>query len=152
MPFSSYGYAEATTTVKTIAAVTVPGEALWCEIQAEGNAIRYTLDGSTNPTATSGMRLLTTSAPTQLAIETVRNIRFRCEGTTTAILHFHWVVGRAIDDTGGDGEGDDLLLYEDGVLVETEDGLYLIELEDNRMIWEDGLFIELESGYFLERG
>lgn len=44
-------------TTGAVSTLTVPGGAVAATIQADGAAISLTLDGSTNPTATVGMRL-----------------------------------------------------------------------------------------------
>jgi len=124
MPWNLYQYVDATGVVKTVSNFTVPIEAYWCEMQSETNHIRYTLDGTTNPTTSSGMLLLTTKDPIRITAEQARKLRFIRDGAADAVLHLHWGAGRIVDDSD-----DGYLVYEDEDLIQTEDGADDIERE-----------------------
>ena len=63
-------------TVMTIADLNPPTQATSAELQADNANINYTMDGSTDPEASSGMVLLTTEPPREFLIEDIQNIRF----------------------------------------------------------------------------
>ncbi len=82
----------ATATVKTVSDLTVPAEATHAELQADGAAVNYTMDDTTEPSTTLpfGMILRTTDAPKLFLIEDIRRIKF--VGTAgTSGLNVHYV-------------------------------------------------------------
>lgn len=93
--FLSYGKADATSSVKTASEFTVPVDSALVVIQASGAEIRYTCDGST-PSATNGIRLLTTKQPRVLLCQDFQLIKFIRGTGTDGVLHAHFCVGREI--------------------------------------------------------
>jgi len=91
MSFHQYASYNATATVKTITLPATANEASVVEMQSSVGPIRYTMDGATDPTQTSGMVLLETSkCPKAVAIDDIVNLRF-CRGSATdAVLHLHY--------------------------------------------------------------
>lgn len=81
--------------VETVAQLSPPAEATHCELQADTDNVRYTMDGSTDPTASSGMLLLTTSDPKLFLIADLKNIRFIQAGAG-AMLNVHYIAGRDV--------------------------------------------------------
>ena len=77
--------------IKTVAELTIPANANGAEIQADTQDVRYTMDGSTVPTASSGMLFLTTEPPKYFDITELRNIKFiQGAGGVGAInIHYH---------------------------------------------------------------
>lgn len=66
-----------------------PGAATQVELQADTAHIRYTMDGSTNPTESSGMLLLTTAEPKLFGITDLKNIKFiRNSGSPLLNVHY----------------------------------------------------------------
>ena len=84
-------------TVQTVSALTVPAKATHAELQADtGGLVRLTLDGSTDPTTTSGIILPTTGGETKVvAIDTLKNIRF-IKGADNTHLNVSYLAGRDI--------------------------------------------------------
>jgi len=83
-------------TVKTVADLTVHANATHAEIQADTQAVRYTMDGATDPAAGSGMIFLTSESPKTFLIEDVKSIRFT-QGTGGAgKLNIHYLAGRNV--------------------------------------------------------
>ena len=76
--------------VKTVADITVPTGATHVEIQAVTQAVSYTMDGVTNPTATAGMQFLTTDPPKTFLIEDLNRIRFIQGAGGAGVLNFHF--------------------------------------------------------------
>lgn len=85
-----------TSAVKTVADLaTVPVKATSVELQAVTNHVAYTMDDATDPTATAGMLLLTTSPPKEFSIDDLRRIRF-IRVTGDGVLNCHYIAGRDI--------------------------------------------------------
>lgn len=82
--------------VKTVSDLAPPGEATHAELQADTQAIRYTMDGVTDPTSSSGMLLLTTSDPKLFLIEDLKRIRFIQGAGGAGGLNVHYLGGRDI--------------------------------------------------------
>lgn len=82
--------------VKTVADLgTIPGNATHAELQSDTQDIRYTMDGETDPTSTSGMLLVTTHEPKTFLIDDVRNIRFTQGAGGAGKLNIHYFGGYA---------------------------------------------------------
>ena len=98
MPYLSYEQISVSPDhVRDVNQLTVPGNATWVELQAVDNHIRYTMDDSTDPTAGSGMLLLTTSDPKLFLIEDIRRIKFISEAAgADAELNIHYGAGRDV--------------------------------------------------------
>lgn len=77
-------------------ALTIPASATHAELQAQAEGdINYTMDGTTQPGASSGMVLRSTDSPKTFLIEDLRNIRFVKSGAATK-LNVHYFGGRDI--------------------------------------------------------
>lgn len=72
---------------------TIPARATHAELQADTQDIRYTMDGATDPTSSSGMLLVTTHEPKTFLIEDVRNIRFTQGAGGAGKLNVHYFGG-----------------------------------------------------------
>ncbi len=96
MAYSSYEQVAATAVVKTGADLSFLGNDAKAEVQADTNDIRYTMDGTTNPTQTSGMVLLTTEPPKLFLKEDLLNIRFVRGADTNGNLNIHYLTGRIL--------------------------------------------------------
>ena len=94
MPYIAYEQVAISNVVKTVAELSPPANATHCEVQAETDAIRYTMDGSV-PTASSGMLLLIVHPPKSFLIEDLKLIKFIKE-TNDASLNIHYFGGRDI--------------------------------------------------------
>lgn len=82
--------------VSDASALSPPPNATHAELQADTADIRYTMDGATNPTQTSGMILLIEHEPKPFVIEDVKRIRFtRGEGSDGGLC-IHYFAGRDI--------------------------------------------------------
>ena len=82
--------------VKTAADLaTIPAKATSVELQAVTNHISLTMDNATDPTATAGMLLLTTSPPKEFLIEDLLRIRF-IQVTGAGVLNCHFLAGRDV--------------------------------------------------------
>ncbi len=60
MAYLAFEQVVADASVDSITELTVPNNATHAELQASVNHVSYTMDGSTDPTQTAGMFLLTT--------------------------------------------------------------------------------------------
>lgn len=96
MAYLSFQQVTADNTVDSIAELTVPVNATHVELQASGNHVSYTMDGSTNPTQTAGMFLLTTESPKTFLIEDVKNIKYTRGAGSDGSLNLHYFAGRSI--------------------------------------------------------
>lgn len=83
-------------TVKTASSFTVPAKATHVELQAVTQAVSYTMDNATSPTATAGMQLLTTEAPKTFLIEDFNRIKFTQGAGGAGLLNAHWFAGRDV--------------------------------------------------------
>lgn len=96
MAYLSYEQLAVSNSVLNSSSLTIPAKATQAELQADSNHVRYTMDGTTNPTTTSGMLLLTTSDPKLFLIQDVRNIRVIRDGAVDAKLNVHYLAGRNV--------------------------------------------------------
>ncbi len=96
MVYLSFEQVLVTTNVRDVNNLTVPGNATWAELQAVDNHVRYTMDNSSDPTAGSGMLLLTTSDPKLFLIEDIRRIKFISGAGADAELNVHYGSGRDV--------------------------------------------------------
>lgn len=83
-------------TVKTVSSLSPPAKATHAELQADTQAIRYTMDNTTDPTSSSGMLLLTTSEPKLFLIEDLKRIKFTQGSGGAGGLNVHYLGGRDI--------------------------------------------------------
>jgi|19_taG_2_1085344.scaffolds.fasta_scaffold00224_3 hypothetical protein len=95
MPYLLYEQEAISTVVKTVSDLAPPANATHCELQADTQNIRYTMDG-TAPTVTAGMVLLTTSEPKSFLIADLKAIKFIRSGGADAVLNVHYFAGRDI--------------------------------------------------------
>lgn len=96
MAYLSYEQVAVSNAVKDVDDLTLPAEATHAELQADTNAIRYTMDGTTDPTTSTGMLLLTTSDPKLFLLEDVKNIKVIRNGASDGKLNIHYCAGRDI--------------------------------------------------------
>jgi len=96
MAYLSYEQIAVSNAVLDVGDLTVPARATHAELQADTSNVRYTMDGATDPTTTSGMLLLTTSDPKLFLIRDVRNIRFIRNGGVDGRLNIHYSAGRDV--------------------------------------------------------
>lgn len=94
--FLSYEQVASSGVVKTVSDLTIPANATQAELQADTQDIRYTMDGSTNPTSTLGMLLVTTHHPKLFLISDVKRIRFIQGSGGAGNLNLHYVAGRNV--------------------------------------------------------
>ena len=80
---------------KTVSDLTIPGNAIGAEIQADTQNVNYTCDG-TAPTATAGMAFVTTMEPKFIRIEDLRRIKFIQNAVGVGNLNIHYVAGRDV--------------------------------------------------------
>lgn len=90
MAFLKFEQVTADNTVKDIDDLSPPGTCTRVMLQADTQAIRYTADGSTSPTQSSGMILNTGEVPTELLNEDLRNIKFTRGAGSDAKLNIHY--------------------------------------------------------------
>lgn len=83
-----------TATAKTVADLSPPAAAHLCWIQADGDVIRYTLDGSTVPTSSVGM-ILPANEKIEIGITVLKNIKF-IRGSGACVLLITYFGGRDI--------------------------------------------------------
>lgn len=96
MAYLSFEQVAVSNAVLDVDDLTVPANATFCELQADTNPIRYTMDGATDPTTTAGMVLLTTSDPKLFLVSDILNIRFIRSGGSDAKLNVHYLAGRDV--------------------------------------------------------
>jgi len=97
--FLGYDQVTVSSAVLTVSSFTVPAAASLVEIQATEQAINYTMDASTNPTATAtgvGMRLAVGDMPKQFLIEDFRRIRVIRAAGSDGKINVHYSGGRDI--------------------------------------------------------
>lgn len=89
--FSKYERVASDANVKTHAQFNPPQGCTHVEIQADTQAVRYTMDGITNPTASLGMLFLTTEPPRTFLYEDFRRIKFTQGAGGAGALNAHYV-------------------------------------------------------------
>ena len=91
MAFLGFENMTVTDAVKQVQAFTVPAGVLTSvALQAQTQNVRYTMDGSTNPTVSVGMLLLTGQPPESFTVEDFQKIRFIRDGGANADLVVHY--------------------------------------------------------------
>jgi hypothetical protein len=78
-------------TVLSRANFNIPNQVTHVELQADTANIRYTMDGYTDPTVSSGMLLLTTSDPKIFMADDLLKLRVIRDGGSDANLNMHYV-------------------------------------------------------------
>jgi len=96
MAFLLYEQAVANNTVKTVADLNRPANATGARIQASPHDVHYTMDGTTDPSITSGMVLQEGLPPEEFLIEDMIKIRFVQGLAGTCELNVHWFAGRDV--------------------------------------------------------
>lgn len=94
--YLSFQQVTADGTVKTSSALTVPAKATHAELQASSQDVRYTMDGTTAPSSSSGMVFSTSHEPKQFLIEDVRNLKFTRGSGSDGQLGIHYFAGRDV--------------------------------------------------------
>ena len=74
-----------------MANLTIPAETVGAMIQADAQHVRYTMDGTADPTVSKGMQLLTTQPPEFFRIEDILNIRFIRGAGSDGQLNIHYM-------------------------------------------------------------
>ncbi len=94
MPYLSHERIIATGAVKNDTAFNIPDIATHVELQALVQPVNYTMDGSSNPNATTdGMSLLITEPPKLFLIQDLKNIRFTRGAGSDGNLNLHYIGG-----------------------------------------------------------
>lgn len=88
--FLSFEQVSALITVKTVSALTIPGEATRVSLQADTQNVRYTMDDSTDPAQTSGMVLIVGNPPEEFLIADLRRIKFVRGSGSNGNLNLHY--------------------------------------------------------------
>jgi hypothetical protein len=88
--FSLVGVHQQDTTISTATVLTLPSGANGLLMQATGQNIRYTLDGST-PTASKGFVLVSNAAPVLVTFPTDDTVVTVIEATASAAVEFQFV-------------------------------------------------------------
>jgi len=96
MSYLSFEQVVADSSIDSVTELTVPSNATHAELQASGQNVSYTMDGSTDPAQTAGMFLLTTEHPKLFLIEDVKNIRYTRAAGSDGALNLHYFAGRNI--------------------------------------------------------
>lgn len=87
----------ATGAVKTVTSLDIPKEATSARLQSDTVDVRYTMDGATDPSATSGMVLVNGLDPEDFLIQDVQKIRFTRGGAQDGGLNVHYYCGREVE-------------------------------------------------------
>jgi hypothetical protein len=92
--------------VLTASDFTIPSNATFVVVQATGEDVRYTMDGSTDPTATLGMIWhaehagppagTAADAPEFYSIDDFQNVRMIRGGGSDGVLNLHYGAGRDV--------------------------------------------------------
>jgi len=93
MPFIAYQQVPSSAAVKSNQHLQIPAIATHCELQADTQAIRYTMDNETTPTASFGMLLLITEGPKTFLIEDLIRIKFIQGAGGAGNLNIHYYSG-----------------------------------------------------------
>ena len=83
-------------TVKDVNDLAVPNNATSARLQADTSDIRYTCDGATNPSQTTGMVLVNGLEPEDFLLEDILKIRFTRGSGTNGGLNIHYYAGRDV--------------------------------------------------------
>lgn len=94
--FIGFEQVAVSTSVLDVNDLTIPANATSALLQADTSSIRFTMDGSTNPSTTSGMLLINGAQPKEFLINDIRNIKFRRDGSTDGNLNVHYAAGRDV--------------------------------------------------------
>lgn len=89
--YLSYQRVATSATVMDIDQLTVPAEATHAELQADTEAVRYTLDGETDPGNNRGMILPAGGEPKLFPVEDLQNIRFCGDADVGGALNVHYI-------------------------------------------------------------
>ena len=96
MAFVGFNHVVVTNTVvKTVADLSLPTDPHGVRLQATGNDINYTMDGTEVPGGSVGMVLVVGNAPEDFNIDDLKNIKFIASAGDAA-LEVHYYAGRAI--------------------------------------------------------
>ena len=79
-----------TNVVLTVADLAPPAAATGVVLLAETGTIRFTMDGTTAPTTSTGMMLKITDPPTEFHLEDLKNIKFIRNAAQDAVLLVHY--------------------------------------------------------------
>lgn len=96
MAFLSAERVAATSAVKTADDLTIPNNASQVVLQSDTQDVRYTMDGSTVPTQTSGMILIVGEQPEDFLINDLYKIQFTRGAGSDGYLNLHYYAGRDV--------------------------------------------------------
>lgn len=96
MAYISYEQVEADASVKDATDLTIPNNATHAELQSDTEAVRYTMDDTTNPSLGIGMLLNTADMPKPFLIEDIKRMKFTRGSGTAGNLNVHYFVGRNV--------------------------------------------------------
>jgi len=88
--YAHYEQVAATAVVKTKHDLTIPPSTTHVEVLAETQNVRYTMDGLTTPTQTTGMLLKTTDPPRIFLIDDILKIKFARGAGSDGLLNLHY--------------------------------------------------------------
>ncbi len=74
----------------------IPQNVTYAEVQADTQAVRYTMDDSTQPTSTLGMLFLVTEPPRLFLIEDFKKMRFTQGAGGAGALNVTYIRGRNV--------------------------------------------------------
>ncbi len=90
MAFLGYEQVTVSDSVLTVDDLTIPTNATHAELQAQTQAVNYTMDGSTDPTQDTGMILAVGDPPKTFPIEEIRAIKFVRGAASDGQLNLHY--------------------------------------------------------------
>lgn len=93
MSYVSYEQVTVGAGTLTIDDMHIPDNCTHAEIQADTQDVRYTMDGATAPTQSTGMVFQPEDQPRLFLIEDVRNMRFTRGAGSDAKLNIHYIRG-----------------------------------------------------------
>lgn len=82
-------------TYSASAVLTIPGKATHCQIQSQDGDVNYTMDGTTEPSASAGMVLHGGLAPETFQISDLKRMKFAKSGGNPK-LNVTYLAGRDI--------------------------------------------------------
>lgn len=94
--YQMYDQLAVSNTVLDVDNILIPDSATHAELQADTQPIRYTMDGATDPSQTSGLILRTDKAPKKFTIGDLRRMRFVRGAASDAALNLHFINGNAL--------------------------------------------------------
>ena len=94
--FLGYEQVTAGAAAKDVDDLTIPAGATHAQLQASGQSVSYTMDGTTVPTQTAGMFLLVAAPPQDFTIDDILRIKFVRGAGSDGQLNIHYFGGRDV--------------------------------------------------------